>query len=154
MQGSPAVIAALNACLASTMALHEQAHSQEHRFEVDKYGFSDWFDKIETKAHEKLTHYLMNRIGLLGGEIVPAWAFQPKAEATIGPAMTAVLSALQATHTAYGTACEVAEKEQDYVTEKMIWGHLEHIESWIGKFEARIAQLAKIGEAAFLAEYL
>jgi len=40
------------------------------------------------------------------------------------------------------------------VTEKMIHCHLKHLEKWMTKFEARIAQLDQIGEAMFLAEYL
>jgi bacterioferritin (cytochrome b1) len=154
MQGSESVIKALNNVLAHTLALHSQAHLQEHYWESTKYGFSGWFDKIETKAHTEMTHYLLNRIRSLGGRMVYAWAWEPTYDESIGPAMRGLLMSMSKTHAAYVSACNVAEKDDDYVTAKMIWCHLKHLEKWMTKFEARIAQLDALGEAMFLAEFI
>lgn len=154
MQGSETVITALNNIFAHTLALHQQAHLQEHRFELMGYSFSSWWDKIETESHDCLTHYVLNRIGLLGGTPVPQWAFAIKFSDDVGEAISITLKALQKTHEAYNVACDAAEADDDYVTEKMIWKHLKKLEGWTAKFEARKAQFDKVGETAFLAEYL
>jgi bacterioferritin (cytochrome b1) len=154
MQGSAPVIAALNNVLAHTLALHQQAHLGEHFWEGSKYGFSSWFDKIETKAHEDLTHCLLNRIRNLGGRMVVSWAWEPTYEESIGPAMRALLSSMQRTHDAYTKACSVASKDDDYVTEKMLWKQLKKLEHWMVTWEARIAQFDALGEAMFLAEFI
>jgi len=154
MQGSPKVIAALNTVLAHTLALHQDAHLEEHYFEGSKYDFSGWFDKIETKAHDDLTHNLMNRIRNLGGKMLVSWAWEPSYKESIGGALNLVLDDMQKTHDAYNKACDVAESDEDYVTVEMIWGHLKKLEKWMVCFEARIAQLEQVGESAFLAEYL
>lgn len=154
MQGSQAVIDALNNVLGHGMALHQQAHFQEHKFELMKYGFSQWWDKIETQAHDKLNHFTIDRIALLGGEPTPSWAFPIIVRTDVGGALDATLAALSKTHAAYRAACDVAEADDDYVTEKMIWCHLEHIEKWIGKFESRKAQYDRLGQTAFMAEFI
>lgn len=154
MTGSPKVIDALNDVLAHALALHQQAHLEEHWFESLKYSFSDWFDAIETKAHAKMVHPTMNRIRQLGGKIVAKWAWQPTYEESVGPAMKSLLASMQKTRESLGRACTAAEDDEDYVTEKMIWCMLEKLERWVVKYEARIAQHDKIGETAFLAEFI
>jgi len=154
MQGNALVIACLNECSAAILALHQSAHLQEHWYETKGWAFSDWFDKIETESHNKCLHHVWSRINQLGGKILPAWAWTPAYEEEIGPAMQAMLKGLQDVHGAYNKACEAAEADDDYVTEKMIWKHLKWVEERMTKFEARIGQLEKVGQKAFLAEYL
>ena len=154
MQGSAAVIQALNAVYSNTLALEQSAHLQEHYFEAKHYSFSKWWDKIETGGHETLIHNLMDRINQLGGKVLTSYAWAPDYTEDIGPAMTMVLANLQVVHTAYNQACDIAEASDDYVTEGMIWDHLKWLEKRMTKFESRIEQLKKVGEKVFLAEFI
>ena len=154
MQGSPQVIDALNRAAECVHALHEQAHLQEHKFELQRWDFAKWFDKIETQTHECLFHYLLNRIGILGGTPSVAYAWAPVASLDIGSALADHLASMERVHEAYGLACDAAEDADDYVTEKMIWCHLERLEKWQTKFEARLAKYQRLGPVAFMAEYV
>ena len=155
MQGSPSVIAALNEVFANWLALEQQAHLQEHKFEAMRYAFSDWFHVIEEEGHEQCIHKLLNRINALGGTPSPRYAFPPASPVEgIAKALSGIVTALQTVHQAYNKACELAEKDDDYVTEKKIWKQLAWLEGQMTKFEARSAQCEKVGEKAFMAEYL
>lgn len=156
MRGNPKVIEALNAVYQAMLSTEIQAHVQEHLYESEGYKkVSNWFDVIETKGHQKLTHYLIKRINALGGQAESIWDFQPAAGKPIeqlDQALAAILEALERVHAAYGAACEAAEAADDYVTQKMIWEHLEWLECQIGKFSDRAAQIAEMGLDEYLSE--
>jgi bacterioferritin (cytochrome b1) len=155
MQGSQLVIDGLQAVFHNLLSLEQQAHLQEHRFESMRYSFSNWFHAIEEKGHENLIHPVLDRIHALGGTPLSRYAWEvPPSTPDVAPAMRETLSSLQAVHRAYNQACEYAEADDDYVTEKMIHEHLCWVEKKMNKFEARIAQCDKLGERAFLAEHI
>ena len=155
MQGSASVIAALNEVFANLLSLEQQAHLQEHKFEDMDYSFSKWWDKVETGAHETCIHEVLKRINALGGDPMARYAFPPpQAVKQVGKALSSIVEALEATLKAYNAACEVAEADDDYVTELMIHEHLKWVQKRINKLEAKSDQLKKVGEQAFLAEYL
>jgi len=155
MQGSLPVIAALNEVFANLLSLEQQAHLQEHKFEDMDYSFSSWFDKVESGAHNPCIHEVLKRINGLGGSAVARYAYPvPEAAKNIGKALSNTIEGLETVLRSYNAACEVAEADDDYVTESMIHCHLKWAQKRIGKLEAKADQLKKIGEQAFLAEYL
>lgn len=157
MQGSAAVVDALNTVYRLLLAIEQQAHAQEHRLEAQGWRrMSDWFHAIEEKGHSHLIHPLMDRINMLGGKVDSQYAFEPECFdfGEIGAALGSMLRRLVEARAAYGEACETAEDADDYVTEKMIWCHLAWLEKKIVKFERRIAKLQALELKPFLAEMM
>jgi bacterioferritin (cytochrome b1) len=146
VQGNPTVISALNIVYQNLRATEEQSHLQEHCYETQKWKSSKWWDSIENKIHEKCIHYVLNRINDLGGRAIPGYAFEPIYFLDdFQGAMRETVDCLTKCRAAYASACEAAEDDGDYVTEKMIWCHLEWIEKQIVKFEAHLLQYSKLG---------
>lgn len=146
MQGNPSVISALNSVYQSLRATEEQSHLQEHCYETQGWDSSKWWDCIEDKIHEKCVHFVLNRINDLGGMVTPGYAFEPTYFTDDFPgALRETVKSLTKCRDAYATACEAAEEDSDYVTEKMIWCHLEWIEKQIVKFEGRLLRYGKLG---------
>jgi bacterioferritin (cytochrome b1) len=146
MQGDPAVIASLNTVYQTLRSTEEQSHLQEHCFETQGWDSSKWWDCIEDKIHEKCVHPVLNRINDLGGRVTPGYAFDPVYyQDDFQAALRETVDSLTKCRSAYATACEAAEEDGDYVTEKMIWKHLEWIEGRIVKFEGRLLRYGKLG---------
>jgi|SRR5208283_108800 len=146
MQGDPSVIAALGTVYQNLRATEEQSHLQEHCFEAQGWDSSKWWDKIEDKIHEKCVHYVLDRINDLGGMVTPGYAFTPVYFVDdFQGAIRETIDSLTRCRAAYAVACDAAESDEDYVTEKMIWCHLEWIEKQIGKFEGRLLRYGKLG---------
>lgn len=146
MQGSSDVIAALNEVYKTLRATEEQSHLQEHCFENQGWDSSKWWDTIEDKIHEKCVHYVLNRINELGGRVTAGYAFDPVYYPDdFQAALRETIDSLTKCRSAYSIACDAAEGDGDYVTEKMIWGHLEWIEKQIVKFEGRMLRYGKLG---------
>ena len=146
MNGNPAVIAALNVVYQNLRATEEQSHLQEHCYETQGWASSKYWDKVEDEIHEVCVHYVLNRINDLGGRVTPGYAFDvlywPD---DFGAAINETISSLYKCRTAYGAACDAAEDDDDYVTEKMIWKHLKWIEARIVKFEGLALRFGKLG---------
>ena len=69
--------------------------------------------------------------------------------------VASMVNRLMAIHKAYAAVCEAAEAAapyDDYVTQAMVWCHLEWLEKQIGKFEDRAAQIAEMGLEGYLQE--
>lgn len=146
MQGNPEVISALNTVYLTLHATEEQSHLQEHLFESQGWDSSKWWNCVENKIHTKCIHPVLNRINDLGGKVTPGNAFEPLYyQDDFQGSMRETLSCLVKCRDSYGAACAIAELDEDYVTEKMIWCHLEWIEKQIGKFESRLLRYGKLG---------
>ena len=146
MQGNPAVISTLNTVYQTLRATEEQSHLQEHCFEAQGWKSSKWWDKIEGDIHTECVHSVLNRINDLGGRVTPGYAFEPAYYPDdFQAAMRETLDSLTKCRASYAAACEAAEDDGDYVTEKMIWSHLEWVENKIGKFEGRLLRYGKLG---------
>lgn len=154
MQGNSAVIMALNDVYKNLRATEEQSHLQEHVFEMQGWASAKWWDYIENKIHEKCVHPVINRINDLGGRVEPGYAFPVEYWTDdFGAAMRGTLDALTKCRDAYDKACGAAEKDEDYVTEKMIWCHLGWIEKQIVKFEGYLGRYAKLGTVVMTGEF-
>ena len=146
MEGNPAVILALNTIYQNLRATEEQSHLQEHVLEVQGWESQKWWDTIENDIHTTCTHFVINRINELGGRVTAGYAFDPVYYSDdFSAAMRETVDALTKCRVAYVDACEAAEGDKDYVTEKMIWCHLEWLESQIVQFEGRLLRYSKLG---------
>lgn len=162
MKGDPDVIAALNAVYGLILPTEEQAHRQEHQCESDGYvKVANWFHCIEsglTEEGPRLRHFVMKRINALGSQADAAYAFDADPARPIqqlDQAVGSMVERLYALHRAYAFVCqqaETAEPYDDYVTQSMVWGHLEWVEKQIGKFEDRQSQIAEMGVEGYLQE--
>ena len=158
MKGDPAVIAALNEAYRLTKAIEEQAHIQEHWYE--NAGFkpvADFFDDIETHLHRNVIHPLMKRINAIGARVTPGYAFDipsPYDVADLERACNDARDRLEQLRAAFGTACTAAERMDDYVTSKLLWGWMCFVEKRIRKFEKRIGKIRAVGLQPFLAELM
>lgn len=162
MKGDPAVIAALNKVYSLILPIEEQSHRQEHMSESDGYArVAGWFNCVGDgliKKGPRLRHFVMKRLNSLGGQADAAYGFTPDMARPIeqlDAAVASMISQLYALHRAYADVCEAAEQAtpyDDYVTQAMVWCHLEWIEKQIGKFEDRQAQIAEMGIAEYLQE--
>lgn len=156
--GTPEEMAALENCYRRIRAIEEQAHLQEHCYEAGGWtSISKCFDAVETQIHEKLIHFVINRINDLGGRVTPGYAFQPEVYEIqqVDMAFGAMASRLAELLADYATLCNVAELNDSYVTEKMAWKHQKWVEHKMLKFRGKVAKVAAVGGVrAYLQEKL
>lgn len=149
MNGNPEVIARLIAAYHTARTLEEQAHLQEHAFELNGWAGSECWDAIEAKVHTRCIHPLLDRIFALGGLPTPGYAFEVAYSVDdFAGAIGNTIAALQKLRDAYAAVCEAAEDDDDYVTIAMAWKSEKWVEKSILRFEGLMVRYGKLGTVA------
>lgn len=150
MQGSPAVIAALNELLVGELAARDQYFVHARMY--DDWGYSKLFEHTNHEMEEETEHsaWLIRRILFLGGtpNMVPATL---KIGKDVPSMMQSDLELEYSVVREVRRVMAICEKEQDYVSRDILLKMLDDTEMdhtrWL---EQQIRQIGEMGLANYL----
>jgi bacterioferritin (cytochrome b1) len=140
------VIEALNNAYTPVLTLFEQAHRQEHVFEV-RYRYTKLQERFDKIVHDARSwrRALLNRIVRLEGEVTATMSELSVSDDVKG-AYDATLRLLDLIHSQIGQAVAVAQSANDHPTVKMLYCLQADVDHKRAKVEAWLRQVKDLRE--------